>query len=570
MALIVLLLTRRLPPLFFTAAVALLLFPLTILGGLSLQMMSPNISPFADTLHSCIRTSWKTVVPLLVGFDILQLGAKRFSINLREIHSRWDFLRIERNIPLGRRVLRGAILGFAVTIYLSLIAVGAINYAGVYQLLCFSLPPAPLLPKGQANAFTIMQERFMKKTSPELPEPAVLGHSALKGGKWGYLLTPEEKEKFNAYWNANQPYFDDFRRAAEAGVYQHRPRNIHFIKARVPNFVNIRRAADAIATRAEILIGEGRIKEAIETAAQLVRFGAMLQTDGTLVQRMIGVAVKAIGFNTFQAVYQWDKGSEAAKLLSESVGGLLRDSEADMDSLFAALHNLLPYVRKDTWRLETDFLEDEPGLKWPARVSIVAGIAVPGMLKAKNTICLKTMQFDTLYLGVACRAYQARHGRYPSDPRELIPEILPLWPRDPWSRRPYVLEVNGDQLIIRTVQPPSEKDVPGVRLEYPETPSAKPAGETGAMENTGTLDQRSRNQTRICPPLPPTRFPGEIISTLSFCPPFHHAPPRHCAPLMSLRAERSNPPYPAIRDCFAPLAMTQGSKKIASSLRSSQ
>ena len=34
-------------------------------------------------------------------------------------------------------------------------------------------------------------------------------------------------------------------------------------------------------------------------------------------------------------------------------------------------------------------------------------------------------------------------------------------------------------------------------------------------------------------------------------------PRRHYAPLMSLRAERSNPPYPMIRDCFAPLAMTQ-------------
>jgi hypothetical protein len=34
-------------------------------------------------------------------------------------------------------------------------------------------------------------------------------------------------------------------------------------------------------------------------------------------------------------------------------------------------------------------------------------------------------------------------------------------------------------------------------------------------------------------------------------------PPRHYIPVMSLRAERSNLPYPAIRDCFAPLAMTQ-------------
>jgi hypothetical protein len=93
------------------------------------------------------------------------------------------------------------------------------------------------------------------------------------------------------------------------------------------------------------------------------------------------------------------------------------------------------------------------------------------------------MRFDTLYLGTACRVYRARHGRYPSDPKELIPEkILPLWPRDPWSRKPYILEVNGDRLIIRTVQPPSEKDIPGVRLEYPETQETKTTERTEITE----------------------------------------------------------------------------------------
>ena len=71
-----------------------------------------------------------------------------------------------------------------------------------------------------------------------------------------------------------------------------------------------------------------------------------------------------------------------------------------------------------------------------------------------------------------------------------------------------------------------------------------------ARKRAKDLELRSRNRTGICPPLPPTRFPGDtmplvIIRPLSSC------------PLVSLRAERSNPPYPMIRDCFAPLAMTQ-------------
>ena len=33
------------------------------------------------------------------------------------------------------------------------------------------------------------------------------------------------------------------------------------------------------------------------------------------------------------------------------------------------------------------------------------------------------------------------------------------------------------------------------------------------------LVQRSRNQTGICPPLPPTRFPGGITPTVSLCSP---------------------------------------------------
>jgi len=97
---------------------------------------------------------------------------------------------------------------------------------------------------------------------------------------------------------------------------------------------------------------------------------------------------------------------------------------------------------------------------------------------------------------------------------------------------------------------------------------------------TKTLEQRSRNQMEICRSVPPTRFPGDVMPSLSLCPPYVIAsaakqspfvimPPLcHCerseaiplchyAPLVSLRAGRSNPPYPTIRDCFAALAMTQ-------------
>lgn len=469
---IVALLTRPVSPLGFTAFSAILLFPVAVLSGLIHQTVMGELSSLSEVLHFCVTTSWRVVLPLLVGFDVLQLCASWFSINLREIHSRWDFLRIQRDIALQRRVFRGTTLGLATAIYLSLIAVGAINTAGLYQILCSPLPPAPRLPEGQANAFDIMQERFMKKTSPELPEPSPLAHSA-KGGKWGYLFTSEEKAEFDAYWNANLPYFEDFKRAAEAGIYQHRPRKVHWIKAKYPNFLNIRRAAYVIATRAEIQLGEGKTQEAIETAATVLRFGGMVQTEGTEVQRMIGVAVKNIALDEFRAIYQWNK-----------------TNDADIEHLFRTLQSVLRNARRGAWDENTDLgLPDyEVGLKWPARLSVCAAFTIPGRAKASVQLDLKIMRFDTLYLGAACRVYRARHGRYPSAPKELIPEILPLWPRDPWSRRPYVLEVNGDCLIIRTVQPPSETGTPGVRLEYPETQETK---------TTERMEQPSRNRTRL-------------------------------------------------------------------------
>jgi len=46
-------------------------------------------------------------------------------------------------------------------------------------------------------------------------------------------------------------------------------------------------------------------------------------------------------------------------------------------------------------------------------------------------------------------------------------------------------------------------------------------------------------------------------SPATLCPRRYYALLVIMPPLMSLRAERSNPPYPTIRDCFAPLAMTQ-------------
>jgi len=198
-----------------------------------------------------------------------------------------------------------------------------------------------------------------------------------------------------------------------------------------------------------------------------------MQTEGMTVQRMIGIAVRNIGLEELKAIYQWDG-----------------TSATDVEYLNQTLHRLLRDGRKGTWDTWEDLglLGYEPDLPGPNRLTGFGAGLIPSFIKAKCTLCLSTMRFDTLYLGAACRVYKARHGRYPSDPKELIPEILPLWPRDPWSRRPYVLETSGDRLIIRTVQPPSEKDIPGVRLEYPETQETK---------TTERMEQPSRNRTRL-------------------------------------------------------------------------
>jgi len=40
------------------------------------------------------------------------------------------------------------------------------------------------------------------------------------------------------------------------------------------------------------------------------------------------------------------------------------------------------------------------------------------------------------------------------------------------------------------------------------------------MRRGSNMEQRSRNQTEICPFSPPTRFPGDIIPTVSLCSPY--------------------------------------------------
>lgn len=374
-------------------------------------------------------------IPLLIALILHKLFTFKDS---QPFHESWKFLEIKRNISLPAKFYRGTLLSFFILLFSSLLFTVYINYIGLFQLISSYVEPKAPLKKGQINAYDIMKELYTKRKSPPLKlkdsegKEYPLGKES--GGKWGYEFTSAEKGLFYKGWQVNKKYYDDFKKAADAGVFRLYPRNINWLKAPVPNFLNIREVARNYATHAEILVGEGKIKEAIDIGNMIIRFGAMLQTDGTMVQHMIGVAVKHIGINVYEMAFN-NKNMNVE----------------DMLYLNKSMKNILREGRNGNWDYEDAIgKNDEIPFRWPARISVLAPIAIPGVERAKHNLLSWNIKYDLIYLGSLCRLYHFKYGTYPKTPDDLIPEFILYWPKDPMFHKKYVLDSSENGFTIRT------------------------------------------------------------------------------------------------------------------------
>lgn len=86
--------------------------------------------------------------------------------------------------------------------------------------------------------------------------------------------------------------------------------------------------------------------------------------------------------------------------------------------------------------------------------------------------------FRLLRLVIACRLYEARHGRLPGQLEALVPELLPAVPRDPFDGRPF--RYVRERALVYSV---------GVDLKDSGAPSEPPSDPTPVQQVTEPSDE---------------------------------------------------------------------------------
>jgi len=94
---------------------------------------------------------------------------------------------------------------------------------------------------------------------------------------------------------------------------------------------------------------------------------------------------------------------------------------------------------------------------------------------------------ETARIGLAARIFQAREKRFPAAIADLVPDILPREPLDPFTGKPLVFRIDKDRLLVYSLGS-NEKD-DGGRGKYSIEQLVTPKDDDWAWRDTIRLEK---------------------------------------------------------------------------------
>jgi hypothetical protein len=351
----------------------------------------------------------------------------------------------------------------------------------------------PSLPAGAPNAADVYQRAFDTLDRTEEEE-------ALTGLWSAEDLPPGWVESMRPVVQKNEQYFAVLEGAAqiEACVFP-----VEWEKGpdlKEPHLAHLRSAARMVNARALVLAADGRADEALQCFAFVPAMVQHLCSEPTLVSQLVRYALLGIGMRgAEQTLNRCDPSPEVCRDLYDAFG------EADLDdSVATALRGervlfggwafastRAPSERPDAW---TEFLFksranldellylramqdqiDALELPWPEAQHRARAAADRATETAMPLIALKTAMIlavfagvaescrriaterDVCRIGLALRAYQDEHGRYPDSMEDLAAAGWEV-PRDSFTDEPYRYRREGDGFRVWGVGPDLDDD----------------------------------------------------------------------------------------------------------------
>ncbi len=197
-------------------------------------------------------------------------------------------------------------------------------------------------------------------------------------------------------------------------------------------------------TMATLLAAEGKLAEiedrptdAARSYVDTIRFGSEISRGGNLMDRLIGAACEAIGYNPLVRL---------APKLSQEQQHLIVSELAKIDAKAASW--------KEVRHIERYSARQELKQSFNPIKNIQSWWQVwRAMRLAEERHNKGVARLRLLMTELALRCHQAEHGTPPAQLAELVPQYLPRVPQDPFSRQALVYRAKGTNWLLYSVGP---------------------------------------------------------------------------------------------------------------------
>lgn len=192
---------------------------------------------------------------------------------------------------------------------------------------------------------------------------------------------------------------------------------------------------------AQLLVAEGRLAEledrpadAMRSYADCIRFGNESSRGGVMIQRLVGLASEAIGYQPLLNLLPQLSDAESRELIRH-----LEEIRSRSVSW------------REVWGAERRYMSQIGRVPF---VSVITyPMIVPAKLKAEQKDLAMLSKLTLLSVELALRAHSVEHGRPPAQLKELSPPLLKEIPRDPFSGKPLVYRPQGTNWLLYSVGP---------------------------------------------------------------------------------------------------------------------
>jgi hypothetical protein len=252
--------------------------------------------------------------------------------------------------------------------------------------------PDFLLQRMARRVFRTVYMEKIKKKSPDVMDP----DKVLKAGQYDLLTRLNWLKNFLA---SDQLFFLSYPLVPPLKSPSYSP-------PAIPNFLGFQVDAKVARTMATLYLFQGRREESLEILAASYRLAQSMNAHGTIIQRLIGMAIRAISCAGLQ-IYALNA-CETAEDFQKSRAMLER------------LHNTP--AQEDG----TNIFEDEMS-PFVSLLKPVSGTAVPNYLEAQTRHKITDMKFQLLRMSTAAKYRFITTGDFPSSEKEFAP-FLPDGP----------------------------------------------------------------------------------------------------------------------------------------------